>query len=61
MLTNVNKNEQMLKIVNIIIYYNNPKRCCCLSAALNMLAFLENSAVATELEKVSFPSNLKEG
>ena len=26
MLTNVNKNEQMLKIVNIIIYYNNPKR-----------------------------------
>ena len=32
-----------------------------LSAALNMLANLENSAVATGLEKVSFHSNPKEG
>ena len=31
-----------------------------LSAALNMLANLENSAVATGLEKVSFHSNPKE-
>ena len=31
------------------------------SVALNMLANLENSAVATELEKVSFHSNPKEG
>ena len=31
------------------------------SVALNMLANLENSAVATGLEKVSFHSNLKEG
>ena len=30
------------------------------SAALNMLANLENSAVATGLEKVSFHSNAKE-
>ena len=31
---------------------SNPKRWCCESAALNMPANLENSAVATELEKV---------
>ena len=31
------------------------------SAALNMPANVENSAVATGLEKVSFHSNLKEG
>ena len=33
---------------------------CCESAALNMSANLENSAVATGLEKVSFHSNPKE-
>ena len=32
---------------------------CCESAALNMPANLENSAVATGLEKVSFHSNPK--
>ena len=37
------------------------KRWCCESAALNMSANLENSAVATGLEKVSFHSNPKEG
>ena len=36
------------------------KRCCCESAALNMPANLENSAVATGLEKVSFHFNTKE-
>ena len=36
------------------------KRGCCESAALNMPANLENSAVATGLEKVSFHSNPKE-
>ena len=36
------------------------KRWCCESAALNMPANLENSAVATGLEKVSFHSNPKE-
>ena len=35
-------------------------RRCCESAALNMPANLENSAVATGLEKVSFHSNPKE-
>ena len=39
---------------------SNPKRWCCESAALNMSANLENSAVATGLEKVSFHSNSKE-
>ena len=33
---------------------------CCESAALNMPANLENSAVATGLEKVSFHSSPKE-
>ena len=33
---------------------------CCESAALNMTAHLENSAVATGLGKVSFHSNPKE-
>ena len=36
---------------------SNPKRWCCVSAALNMTADLENSAVATGLEKVSFHFN----
>ena len=40
---------------------SNPKRWSCESAAHNMPANLENSAVATGLEKVSFHSNLKEG
>ena len=39
---------------------SNPKIWCCESAALNMPANLENSAVATGLEKVSFHSNPKE-
>ena len=38
----------------------NPKRQCCESAALNMPVNLENSAVATGLEKVSFHSNPEE-
>ena len=39
---------------------SNPKRWCCESAALNMPAILENSAVATGLEEVSFHSSPKE-
>ena len=35
----------------------NPERWCCQSAALNMPVNLENSALATELEIVSFHSN----
>ena len=34
-----------------------PKRRCCESAALNMPADLENSAVITGLEKISFNSS----
>ena len=41
-------------------YISNPKRRCCESTALDMAANLENSAVATGLEKVSFHSNPKE-
>ena len=39
---------------------SNPKSWCCESAALNMPANLENSAVSTGLGKVIFHSNLKE-
>ena len=39
---------------------SNPERCCCESAAINMPTNLENSAVATGLEKVSFHPNAKE-
>ena len=35
---------------------SNPKRWCCESASLNLPSNLENSAVATGLEKVSFHS-----
>ena len=38
---------------------SNPKRWCCESAAFNMPASLENPAVATGLEKVSFHSSPK--
>ena len=37
---------------------SNPIRGCCESAALNMPANLENSAMATGLEKVRFHSHL---
>jgi len=39
---------------------SNPKSWCCESVALNTPTNLENSAVATGLEKISFHSNLKE-
>ena len=39
---------------------SNPERWCCESAALNMPANLENSAMATVLEKVSLHLNPKE-
>ena len=38
---------------------SNPKRWCGESAVLNMPANLQNSAVATELEEISFHSNPK--
>ena len=40
---------------------SNPERWCCESAALSMPANLENSAVVTGLEKVSFHSYPKKG
>ena len=39
---------------------SNPKRWSCESAAFNIPVNLENSAVATGLEKISFHSNPKE-
>ena len=45
---------------DIITAISNPERWGCESSALNMPANLENSAVATGLEKVSFHSNPKE-
>ena len=42
------------------MFWWSPERWCCESAALNTPANLENSAVATGLEKVSFHSNPKE-
>ena len=41
-------------------YYNTANCIPCESAALNMPANLENSALATGLKKVSFHSNPKE-
>ena len=39
---------------------SNPERWCCESAALNMPANLENSTMATGLEKISFHSSPKQ-
>ena len=50
----------LLKVLKSSWPISNPKRWCCESAALNMPANLENSAVATGLEKVRFHSNTKE-
>ena len=44
----------------LVELFSNPERWCCENAALNMPANLENSAVATGLEKSSFHSNPKE-
>ena len=51
------------KLVEVMEFHwanSNPKRWCNENAALNMPANLENSAVATGLEKVSFHFNAKE-
>ena len=47
----------LLHPLRILSLRSNPERRCCESAALNMPANLENSAVVTGLEKVSFHSN----
>ena len=51
---------KLVKVMEFQLSYFNPKRWYCESAALNMPANLENSAVATVLKKVSFHSNPKE-
>ena len=51
---------KLVEVMEFQLTISNPKRRCCESAALNMPANLENTAVATGLEKVSFHSNPKE-
>ena len=47
----------LVEVMEFQLSYFNPERWCCESAALNMPANLENSAVATGLENVSFHSS----
>ena len=51
--------EALLQIKHVegIVPALSSLRCCCESAALNMPANLENSALAAGLEKFSFHSN----
>ena len=53
---------KLAKVTHCIYYlvFSHPKRRYCESVSLNIPANLENSAVATELEKVSFHSNPEE-
>ena len=51
---------KLVELMEFQLSYSNPERWCCESATLNMPANLENSAVPTGLEKVSFHSNPKE-
>ena len=52
--------KKQVEVWNSSWAISNPERWCCERATLNMPANLENSAVATGLEKVSFHSNPKE-
>ena len=49
-----------IKLFSLSWAVSNPERWCYESVTLTMPANLENSTVATELEKVSFHSNPKE-
>ena len=51
---------KLVDVMELQLSYFKSERWCCENAALNMQANLENSAVATGLEKVSFHSNPKE-
>ena len=51
---------KLVQVIEFQLSYFKSERCCCESAALNIPANLENSAVATGLEKVSFHSSPKE-
>ena len=50
-------NHSLYNTVFSLFTISNPKRWCCESAALNMPANLETSAMATGMEKVSLYSN----
>ena len=50
---------KLVEVMEFQLSYFSPKRWCCESATLNIPANLENSAVPTGLEKVSFHSNSK--
>ena len=50
-----------VEIFQILKVHESSLSCSCERAALNMPENLENSVVATGLEKVSFHSNSKEG
>ena len=56
-----NKIETTEKLTHLWVAISNPKRWCCESAALNMPANLENSAVATGLKSSVFISIPKKG
>ena len=51
---------KLVEVMEFQLSYFKPLKWCCESAALNMPANLENLAVATGLEKVSFHCNSKE-
>ena len=53
--------ECVFRYIKIRFLPLKSKKWCCVSAAVNMPAHLENSAVSRGLEKVSFHSNPKEG
>ena len=59
-LGSITTNKASVEMMEFQLSISDPKRWCCESAALNMPANLENSAVATGLEKVSFHSSPKE-
>ena len=48
---------KLVEVMEFQLTISNPKRRCCESATLNMPANLENSALATGLEKVGFHSS----
>ena len=58
-LGSITTNKKVI-VMDFQLSYFYLKRLCCKSVAFHMPANLENSAVATGLEKVSFHSNPKE-
>ena len=52
--------KNLVEVMEFQWAFSNSERWCCESASLNVPANLENSAVATGLEKASFHPNPKE-